>query len=130
MSNGATFIPPNPQDNYQRELILALKSVFDKINENLSYVSRLPAKTVTAEYDIQDNDSIILANGNFDVNLPLAKPSLNRSLTIKNIGSSAVTVVAQSGENIDGNNDYELTSQYDTIQIVSDGTDWHIVSTK
>jgi archaellum component FlaG (FlaF/FlaG flagellin family) len=127
---GASFVPPVPNDKYQRELTLVLESVFRKIDENLNFVSRLPSKTVTATYTILDNDAIVLANGTFAVTLPLAKPSTNRSLVIKNTGSGTITVTAQSGEFIDGDATYPMAAKYDTVQIISDGTDWHIVSTK
>lgn len=127
---GSTFVLPVPTDKYQRDLTMALENVMNKIDENLQFVTRLPTKTVTATYTILDNDAIVLGNGTFAINLPLAKPSANRSLIIKNIGTGTVTVTAQSGENIDGENTYPISTQYDTVQIISDGTDWHIVSTK
>ena len=127
---GASFVPPVPTDRYTREMTLTLESVFRKIDETLNFVSRLPSRTVTATYTILDNDAIVLGNGTFAVTLPFAKPSTNRSLVIKNIGSGTVTVTAQSGEFIDGDATYPMAAQYDTVQIISDGTDWHIVSTK
>jgi hypothetical protein len=127
---GASFVPPVPVDKYTREMTLVLESVFRKIDENLNFVSRLPSKTVTGAYTVLDNDAIVLANGTFAVTLPFASPSKNRSLVVKNIGTGTITVTAQSGEKIDGDATYPMTAKYDTVQIISDGTDWHIVSTK
>lgn len=127
---GATFVLPVPTDKYQRDLTMALESIMNKIDEGLTYTTRPPTRTVTAVYTVVDNDSIVLASGTFAVTLPSVKPSKDRLITIKNTGSGTITVTAQSGENIDGSNTYAMASQYDTVQLISDGTDWHIVSTK
>ena len=127
---GATFVLPVPNDKYQRDLTMALENVMNKIDESLTFNSRPPTRSVTSTYSVVDNDAIILASGTFAVTLPAVKPSKDRSIVIKNTGVGTVTVTAQSGENIDGSNTYPMTTQYDTVQVISDGTDWHIVSTK
>lgn len=129
-SVGSAIVFPTPTDKYTRELTMVLKSMSDKFEERINFSTRPPSKSVTAAYTITDNDYIVLADGTFAVTLPYAKPSINRSLVVKNIGSGTITVTAQSGENIDGSNTYPMAAQYDTVQIISDGTDWHIVSTK
>jgi len=129
-SIGAAFIFPTPTDKYTRELTMALKSMADKFEERINFSTRPPYKSVTSAYSVTDNDSIVLADGTFAVTLPSVKPSENRCITVKNTGTGTITVTAQSGENIDGSNTYAMASQYDTVQIISDGTNWHIVSTK
>jgi hypothetical protein len=127
---GSSIVLPVPSDRYQRELTMAIESLVRKIDENLQFTTRPPTRSVTAAYSVLDNDAIVLANGTFAVTLPYAKPSTNRSLAIKNIGEGTITVTAQSGETIDGEATYVMDAQYDTVQIISDGTGWQIVSTK
>jgi hypothetical protein len=127
---GSSIVLPVPSDRYQRELTMAIESLVRKIDENLQFTTRPPTRSVTATYCVLDNDAIVLADGTFAVTLPYAKPSTNRSLTIKNIGTGTITVTAQSDETIDGAATYVMDAQYDTVQIISDGTGWQIVSTK
>jgi hypothetical protein len=127
---GSNLLFPIPKDQYTKDLTLVLENIFKAIDSNLQFVTRPNTTSVTSTYTVIDSDSVILANGTFAVTIPFAKPSLNRSLVIKNIGSGTVTVTAQSGEYIDGDATYAMAAQYDTVQIVSDGTDWHIISTK
>ena len=53
--------------------------------------------------------------------------------TIKktSVNAAAVTIDTPGGETIDGAaTNVEVDAQYDSITIVSDGTNWHIVSKK
>ena len=81
-------------------------------------------------------DDVILCNGTFSVNLYDAggqtdevgnKINAGRRLVIKNIGTGTVTIDGNSTQTIDGATTKELSSQYDVVEIVSDGANWHII---
>jgi hypothetical protein len=62
------------------------------------------------------------------VNLPTAASVVGLQLDIKKVdATNNVTVQANGAETIDGSNTATLTSQYESITIVSDGTEWHIL---
>ncbi len=84
-------------------------------------------KTVTANYTVASTDSTILASGSITVTLPSASGISGREYIIKNIGASTVTVASSSGL-IDGSSTFSLGSQYETITVQSDGTNWWIIS--
>lgn len=78
-----------------------------------------------------DFDRIVTADATtaaFDVTLPTAPPT-GRKLTIKKVDSSAnaVTVATPGAETIDGAASHSLATQYDTVTVVYDGTNWLIV---
>ncbi len=54
--------------------------------------------------------------------------SAGRVYTIKRTGAGGVTVAANGSENIDTANTYSLRSQYDSVTVQSDGTQWWIVA--
>ena len=88
--------------------------------------------SVTAAYTFKPNDRVILADatgGAFTVTLPSAVTRRNQQpLTVKRLngGGNAVTV-GSAGGLIDGASTYDLTAQYETISLVSNGTDWMII---
>jgi hypothetical protein len=83
--------------------------------------------TKTTGYSIAWSDSTVLANGAIMVILP--EPSSVRAgqiFTIKNISASTVTVGrAGTGIEIDGAaSDLSLTTQYESVVVQTDGTNW------
>lgn len=76
--------------------------------------------------------NIILANATsaaFTITLPAAASSTNLEYTIKKTDSSvnAVTVKGNASETIDGSNTQILSSQYQSITVVCDGTSWWVI---
>ncbi len=85
--------------------------------------------TKASNYTIDADDQIILGNGTVTITLPT--PVGNRSYTIKNIHASLTVTVATTGsETIDGASTVALSSQYDAITVISDGSNWHVVWNK
>lgn len=92
--------------------------------------------SVTAAADVQLNaaHTIYLADtsgGAYTLTLPPAADSTGRFLTVKktDVAANAVTLDGNASETIDGaatNN--TIDAQFDVMTIVSDGTEWHIVS--
>jgi hypothetical protein len=85
--------------------------------------------TKTGAYTATNDDYVIdCTSGSFTVTLPASSGRTGRILIIKNSGTGIITVDGNGSETIDGNTTYNLSIQYDVIQIVSDGTNWKIIS--
>ena len=87
--------------------------------------------TKTANYTASD-ETVILCNatdGVIIITLPASASNPDRTYYIKKIDSSAnqVTIDADGVETIDGALTYALTSQWDVVQIVTDGSNWFII---
>ena len=92
------------------------------------------AVSVTATYTVLDGDLLILANatsGAFTVNLPTAAGREGRRIIVKKTDSSAnaVTVDGFGSETIDGATTVSLTTQNALREMVSDNTNWRVLST-
>ncbi len=89
------------------------------------------AKTTT--YTATASDQVISGDGTsaaFTITLPTAASVSGRTYTIKKIDASvnAVTVGTTSSQTIDGSTTYALSLQYKYVTVVSNGTNWLIVS--
>jgi hypothetical protein len=85
--------------------------------------------TKTGAYTATDDDYVIdCTSGTFTVTLPASSGRTGRILIIKNSGAGTITVDGNGAETIDGAATYSLAVQYATIQIISDGTNWKIIS--
>jgi hypothetical protein len=97
-----------------------------------AYVNTVTTQTLTgATYNVSASDSVILVNAsNGFMTIKLPSPINGREYTIKRIDSSAhVVLIATTSSNIDGASTYGgLSSQYDYVTVVSDGTNWWIVA--
>lgn len=83
-------------------------------------------------YTVLATDSVIIADatsGAITVNLPAVSGTDGRTIRVKKIDSSAnaVTLDGNSSETIDDATTRVLSSQYDSITIVSDDSEWWIV---
>lgn len=80
---------------------------------------------------VNDYDDVIVLTGTNtrSVNLEAAATAgMGRYITIKNEQSSGTVTVDGSGsETIDGSLTFSMTLQYESITLVSDGSNWHIV---
>lgn len=77
----------------------------------------------TSAYTMVAADDVILASGTFTVTLPAA--SSKKRLTVKNTGTGTITVAPASGT-IDGAANRTLTTQYSSVDVVADGTNWFV----
>lgn len=86
--------------------------------------------TKTGAYVITTSDSTILADttsAGFAVTLPTAVGSTKR-YTIKKIASAnTLTIDTTSSQTIDGSTSIAITAQYESISVVSDNSNWHVV---
>lgn len=83
------------------------------------------AVSVSAAYNVQLLDNVILANGTFTVTLPNGPETTGRRYVIKNVGSGTITVDGGSG-NIEGSATYTLIAGQ-SVDVVSDGTNYFII---
>jgi hypothetical protein len=86
------------------------------------------ARTESAAYTVQKADSVILVNANVTITLPPAFPSWRKRITIKKInGSGGAVTVDGDGFNIDGAATWSTSTQYESADIVGDGTNAFLV---
>lgn len=94
---------------------------------------RLAVSTTAATgstYTVLSTDQIVLANNSGGVAVALisaASAGDGFRLVVKNTGTGAVTIDADGTETIDGALTAILTNQYESITIVSDGSNWFIL---
>ncbi len=83
-------------------------------------------------YTALATDELILCNatgGAITVNLPAAASSSGKTFTIKKTdsGTNAVTIDGNASETIDGGTTYAISTQYEAVTIVCDGSNWFII---
>jgi hypothetical protein len=105
-------LPVDPQD-------LTCKKYVDDLAK-LSVISPIVNTTLTP------SDKVVLCSNTIFLTLPLASDVIT-TLCIKNIGFGVVTIEGSASETIDGNLTYDLTNQWDSITLVSNGTGWFIL---
>ena len=111
------------------------------------YINNLPIKdtasgvrikSVTNNYTALWGDTVLLVNasgGNITITLPdsaevaVAKNEMGKLFYIKKVDASAntVTIDPYSTQTIDGAGTYVINTQYDSVTIVSDGSNYHIL---
>lgn len=89
-------------------------------------------RTVSSNTTLTTTDDIVLVNassGNITISLPSSSTASGKFYIIKKIDSSSniVTIDPYSSETIDGKSTYDLTVQYQFVNIYCDGTQWFIV---
>ena len=119
-----------------------LNTLRENVNEGLRTARFLNVTSKTAAFTALDGETSSSAHdvylcdatsAAFAVTLPPptdADPAAGRVVTFKKTDASAnaVTVTPDDvGETIDGATSYPLSSQYDFVTIISDGSVWHIV---
>lgn len=95
----------------------------------------LNVTTVTASsYSVDSGptpDCQILVNYSGSVTITLPSPTFGRYLTIKDSSGAAgtynITINQYMVDTIDGSSDYTLSVNYESINLICDGTNWFIV---
>lgn len=97
----------------------------------LSGATVLAVTTKTTTYTATTSDDVILCSGSaFTVTLYAASGNSGKQLIIKKTDSSLTNIITIDGnasETIDGATTKKLCTQYETMRIVCDGSNWHIV---
>ncbi len=110
-----------------------VKTSDDVTHNSLALTGSFEANVVskTGAYTATSSDYIILCDtsgGSFTITLP-ATSGIKTIYHIKKTDSSGntITVDADGSETIDGSLTKVINIQYDSMMIVSDGSNWHIV---
>jgi hypothetical protein len=78
------------------------------------------------------DDALLVTTGGITVTLPSAATfGSGAVIYIKdrdgNAGALAITIDADASETIDGNLTFSLSSNYQSVTLLSDGTNWSII---
>jgi len=124
-------ILPRASDSRDVELFLSLKTYFEENNNAVESLLKRVSTSKTAAYTIDGSDYLVLADstaGSFSITLPLVEKHKGQKFVIKQIGSAnTVTIDGDGTETIDGALTQAITTQYDFMGIISDGTEWWII---
>ena len=84
--------------------------------------------TKSADYTTTANDDIVFADtGGITINLLAAASYTNQIFVIKNLAGTSITVDPNASETIDDAATKTL-NQFESIEIISDGSNWHILA--
>lgn len=87
-------------------------------------------KSVTTTYTIDPRDVVVLGNHAvtpFTVTLPSMAAAKPRLYAVKNINAAAVTISAGGTVNID-NATTKVLAQWEGVILITDGSQWYIIS--
>lgn len=92
----------------------------------------LTTSTKTSNYTITGTDVVIFADassGNTTITLPAASSFSGYSFYVKRIDGSVNTcqVARSGGDTIDGATTFSLDTQYFSVRVVSNGSNWYII---
>lgn len=108
-------------EGYAKLLNIELDNLRRDLNR---HVANLVSVEVSDDYSVVAADEVVLCDGEITITLPIANSSGGKNYFIKNIGSSTVTLTGS--ETIDEEDTQDLY-QYETVHVVSDGTEWWII---
>ncbi len=79
----------------------------------------------SADYIMTVTDDYILVDTSAVITLPAV--SVIQPYTVKNIGAASVVTLVGASGTIDGATTVTINTQYESVRVVTDGTNWHIV---
>lgn len=124
-----SFIPDNSitENKLQDQSVTKSKLVHSALHDDVLAAS--------ADYTVINNDSyetilVTTAASDRTITLPTASANTGRRITIKKVdsGTGHVIVDGAGAETIDGVATFYLTAQYNFVELVCDGTEWHIIN--
>ena len=78
---------------------------------------------------VDTGDCVILVSATTTITLPLAANHQGAAVYVKNIGAGATVTIARTApDTIDGATSKTLGAQWDSMLLVSDGTEWFILA--
>jgi len=82
----------------------------------------------TSDYTLTTTDNVVISAGHNTITLPTAAGATGTTYTIKrNYSDDVVVVDTTSAETIDGETEWILGANYQSITVVSNGTNWFII---
>jgi len=116
----------------------AYKHPFAGDFQDTTYTNIPPTKTddytatASDRYILVDADPVPTGQGSIDISLPAASDVPGQVFTIKCIAlenGATVEILAESGETIDGSAQYSISTAYDRVSVLSNGTNWYVINT-
>jgi hypothetical protein len=93
---------------------------FSKVN--------LVVSSHSSNYPITSTDNIVIATSTLTFTLPSTSGLTGKIYFIKNLtGSGSVTINTSSGATIDGQSSWIMSSQYSSMTVFTDGSNWFII---
>lgn len=116
-----------------KDLKIALEDFVARVGDNFNYLYKPQVSTIITNTTLTDLDSIVLVDatsGAKTITLPDAATVTGKQLNIKKIDASAnaVTITPAGIQKIDGSSSYSLATQNKYACVVSDGSNWHVIS--
>lgn len=95
----------------------------------LANTFRAERKNLTGADTLEIWENIVFCAGTppYTVTLPTAAAAEGLTFNIKTTVAGTVTVDASGSETIDGAANFQLTVQYQSVTLYSDGTTWHVL---
>ena len=86
--------------------------------------------TITGNTTLDSSHALVLCNSTsvITITLPTAIGITGRIYQVKRINTGGVNIVPTAGQLIDGTSTISLDVKYATIQVVSDGTNWMLIT--
>lgn len=102
-----------------------------RVEQVMEVLRRLLTKpqSLTADTTLKASNtvaSVDASGGAVTITLPLASQHVSRVYSIKKVDASAnaVTITPSSTDTVDGAASYSLTNQWDSVTVISTGTEW------
>ena len=89
----------------------------------------LPLTNQTSAYIVDvTTDCVVNCTANtFTVTLPTAVGIEGQYFVIKNSGTGVITIDGDGSETIDGSLSFYLSTQYESIMVISNGANWAVI---
>jgi len=113
---------------YQGDVRSRLATPIAKEILDTNYAAKLRVVTVSSNYNASANRIVLADASGGAITVTLPSPQADAIVNVKKIDSSenAVTIDG-AGANIDGNASIQITTQYESYTLVSDGSNWWII---
>lgn len=126
--------PPEYGPTFLDDEFHKISHAIDQYAQN--YYPSKNASAKTGDYTATILDDVLLCSGSTTITLYDAagqtdnngiQSNAGRRITIKNIGTSSITIAPVNSQTIDGSTTKIITVQYVALELFSDGTAWHII---
>jgi hypothetical protein len=87
----------------------------------------------STDLTVTEGGVVVIADapvGPVTIHLPAVSGSLDRIICVKkvDVSANAVTLNPNASETIDGATTYPLSTQYDSVTVICDGDEWHVIA--
>ena len=136
-TSGTTFLPDSERSivigegvqNVQSDEVWLQGHLMTQENFTTNRIELTTATTVTA--DLYKDIYIMDCTANTTLNLPDATTCISKAYYVyKNTSAHSLTIDPYEAQTIDDGATYVITGHYECVQIVSDGTQWRVISKK